>query len=193
MRILKKSNEEILKRLTEIASNFDSTKDNYLKSYPHFINYFRAIEVINLENVVIGISFTYSWMPTVLKSLSIKNSQKIISILNEAKNGKNLSIKELTILKAAFNNSLVGTSKLLHFINPEDYAIWDSKVYKFLNEESPHSYRLKKPELYIEYLDFIKSLRNEKEFPSFYKLMKQKVGFEITECRSLELAFFNGK
>jgi hypothetical protein len=193
MRILKKSNEEILKRLTEIASNFDSKKDNYLKSYPHFINYFRAIEVINLENVVIGISFTYSWMPTVLKSLSIKNSQKIISILNEVKNGQEINIEQLSILKAAFNNSLVGTSKLLHFINPMKYAIWDSRVYKFLSEDSPHKYRLENIESYIEYLSFIEQLKLEKEFPSFYELMKQKVGFEITECRSLELAFFKGK
>ncbi len=118
---------------------------------------------------------------------------KIISILNDAKNGKQINEVELSILKNAFNNSLVGTSKLLHFINPNQYAIWDSRVFRFLNNEEPHKYKLEKPEAYIKYIKLIEDLKTEKTFDNFHKLMNQKVGYKITEHRALELAFFKGE
>ena len=187
-----KSNDETFLQLTNIANNFKSTEENYLLSYPYFLNYFQNLESINLENLVIGISFTYSWMPTILKALNLKNTEEVLFILNEVKKGKLIDEQQLTTLKTTFNNSLVGTSKLLHFINPKQYAIWDSRVFRFLNNVEPHKYRLEKPKAYIEYLKLIEELKNEKAFTAFFELMKQKVGYDITEYRALELAFFKG-
>ena len=184
-----KSNDETFLQLTNIANNFKSTEENYLLSYPYFLNYFQNLESINLENLVIGISFTYSWMPTILKALNLKNTEEVLFILNEVKKGKLIDEQQLTTLKTTFNNSLVGTSKLLHFINPKQYAIWDSRVFRFLNDVEPHKYRLEKPRAYIEYLNLIEELKNEKAFTAFFELMKQKVGYDITEYRALELAF----
>ena len=187
-----KSNDETFLQLTNIANNFKSTEENYLLSYPYFLNYFQNLESINLENLVIGISFTYSWMPTILKALNLKNTEEVLFILNEVKKGKLIDEQQLTTLKTTFNNSLVGTSKLLHFINPKQYAIWDSRVFRFLNNVEPHKYRLEKPRAYMEYLKLIEELKNEKAFTAFFDLMKQKVGYDITEYRALELAFFKG-
>ena len=187
-----KSNDETFLQLTNIANNFKSTEENYLLSYPYFLNYFQNLESINLENLVIGISFTYSWMPTILKALNLKNTEEVLFILNEVKKGKLIDEQQLTTLKTTFNNSLVGTSKLLHFINPKQYAIWDSRVFRFLNDVEPHKYRLEKPRAYIEYLKLIEELKNEKAFTAFFELMKQKVGYDITEYRALQLAFFKG-
>ena len=187
-----KSNDETFLQLTNIANNFKSTEENYLLSYPYFLNYFQNLESINLENLVIGISFTYSWMPTILKALNLKNTEEVLFILNEVKKGKLIDEQQLTTLKTTFNNSLVGTSKLLHFINPKQYAIWDSRVFRFLNNVEPHKYRLEKPRAYIEYLKLIEELKNEEPFTTFFELMKQKVGYDITEYRALELAFFKG-
>jgi hypothetical protein len=187
-----KSNDETFLQLTNIANNFKSTEENYLLSYPYFLNYFQNLESINLENLVIGISFTYSWMPTILKALNLKNTEEVLFILNEVKKGKLIDEQQLTTLKTTFNNSLVGTSKLLHFINPKQYAIWDSRVFRFLNDVEPHKYRLEKPRAYIEYLKLIEELKNEEPFTTFFELMKQKVGYDITEYRALELAFFKG-
>lgn len=193
MKLSEKSNQEIIEQLTKIAYNIDSTKENYFQSYTHFLNYFKNLDSINLENIFIGISFTYSWMPTILKSIKLENSEEVISILNDVKIGKQINEEQLTILKISFNNSLVGTSKLLHFINPNQYAIWDSRVFRFLNNEEPHKYKLEKPKVFIEYLKFIENLKSEKTFEAFYELMKEKVGYEITEYRALELAFFKGQ
>lgn len=43
-----------------------------------------------------------------------------------------MSKDELHILKKVVNNSIVGVSKLLHFISPEVYTIWDSRVASYL-------------------------------------------------------------
>lgn len=193
MKIFDKSKQEIIEQLIKIANNFESEKENYLRSYPHFLNYFKNIESITLENIIIGISFTYSWMPTILKSIKLENTENVILILNKVKIGKIINEEELSTLKVAFNNSLVGTSKLLHFINPEQYAIWDSRVFRFLNNEEPHKYKLEKPEAYLKYLKLIEDLKSENIFENFYQLMKQKVGYEITEYRAVELAFFKGE
>ena len=131
-------------------------------------------------------------MPTILKALNLKNTEEVLFILNEVKKGKLIDEQQLTTLKTTFNNSLVVTSQLLHFINPKQYAIWDSRVFRFLNDVEPHKYRLEKPRAYIEYLNLIEELKNEKAFTAFFDLIKQKVGYDITEYRALELAFFKG-
>src|SRR5690625_1213092 len=76
MKLSEKTNQEIIDQLTKIADNFDSTKENYLLAYPHFLNYFQNLETIILKNLIIGISFTYSWMPTTLKSIKLENPKK---------------------------------------------------------------------------------------------------------------------
>ena len=130
MKLFEKSKQEIIEQLILIANNFESNKENYLISYPHFLNYFKNLESINLENVIIGISFTYSWMPTILKSIKLENSEKIISILNDVKNGKQINVEELSILKTAFNNSLV---ELLNYYILSIQMIMQFGTVEFLN------------------------------------------------------------
>mgnify|MGYP004538318209 CR=1 FL=1 len=188
------SNQEILDQIIRIAKK-NSYKDqsNYLLSYQYFIEYFKNNEIITLENIVIGISFTYSWMPTILKTIELKNAEDILRILNNVKKGILIKETELWILKKTFNNSLVGTSKLLHFINPEQYAIWDSRVFQFLYHEKPYKYKLEQPALYLEYLQLIQNLIDETNFDIFFQLMTKSIGYQISPFRALELAFFIGE
>ena len=122
-----------LARLIQEAESLEIGKEKeYFTSYQEFINYFKAIKgPISRHQVVIGISFTYSWMPTILE-IATNHLDDATSILNEAKAGSSLGKPELETLKKCFNNSLVGSSKLLHFIAPERFAIWDSRVCRYL-------------------------------------------------------------
>lgn len=192
MSLTSKTNQEIFKQIMEIANNFNSETENYLQAYSYFLNYFRKIDRIQLDDIVIGISFTYSWMPTILKKIDLTNSENLILILNKVKNGEVISIEEINLLKQAFNNSLVGTSKLLHFINPNKYAIWDSRVFKFLSGEKSYISKFKEAEIYIEYLQLLDNLKLEEDFNIFFTLIQHKVGYEISEYRALELAFYKG-
>lgn len=192
MSLILKTNAEILDQATEIARDFNQEHINYLLTYRYFVNYFKKIDTIDLDDIIIGISFSYSWMPTVLKKIDLTHGNNLIMIFNNIKQGHLVTRQELLQLKSALNDSLVGTSKLMHFINPEQYAIWDSRVYKFLTGKAAHHYKFKHLESYFEYLKLLESLTQEENFALFYTLMLEKIGYPVSTYRALELAFFIG-
>ena len=125
--------EEILTR-AHLLDN-ENPEHSYHKSCFHFINYFAGRNEITEQDLVIGSNFTYGWMPTILKFKS-EDFELAVSALNRAKAAARISSADIMVLKGLINNSLVGVSKLLHFINPQVYAIWDSRVCNFPNENS---------------------------------------------------------
>lgn len=194
---------ELLNKLIKVAETFKTEDDNYLISYPHFLKYFADLDEIKEHHLIIGMSFTYSWMPTILnfkteKGNNLENNIKnVLELLNKVKKEKKtnilLSNTELAKVKELLNNSLVGTSKLLHFIAPEKYAIWDSKVFFNLYNEPAHKYKLEKTEAYLDYLQLLKELTfNEDLFPELFSIIRKKCP-EITKFRALELSIFKLK
>jgi len=180
-----------LQKLEIIAEKYEPQKDEYFykNTYPYFIDYFKNIDKIKMEHFIIGLSFTYSWMPTIPSNSNFSNGDEVTKILNKAKLGEVLlSEYELGKLQIACNNSLIGVSKLLHFINPHKYGIWDRKVTKFLN--NGNIFYKYNAENYLAYLLFLNELKNEPMFKNIFEPMKQKVG-NISEYRALELIFFN--
>ena len=118
------------------ATLFNPVGNTYLISYRHFIDYFNKVSTITFHEMTIGINFTYGWMPTIFDYRS-DNYNKAIEILNRVKIGivpsnEDPNIDELIILRNLFNNSIVGASKLMHFINPDIIPIWDSRVCEYL-------------------------------------------------------------
>ena len=83
----------------------------------------------------------YGWMPTVLE-LYIANPERDLAEaarLTKAKNDGDLTDAEVVYLANVVNRSLVGASKLLHFVAPDKYGIWDSKIYRFVFWRKPSS------------------------------------------------------
>jgi hypothetical protein len=114
--------------LSESLKFTPPSEDSYIKTYPEFIQFFKNINNISKHDLVISSHFVYGWMPTII-DLKFQDIEGVLKSINKAKNGALLTIAELELLKSTINNSLVGLSKLLHFINPFDYAIWDSRIY----------------------------------------------------------------
>jgi len=182
-----------IENLIQEAENFEFVNKSDLISYPEFIEYFKSISEINKHNLIIGINFTYGWMPTIFdfRTTEIeKNIDLAIEILNRAKNGKDLETKDYKHLKSLLNNSLVGSTKLLHFINPEKYAIWDSRVFRFLHNQEPYNYRIGNVQNYIEYQKVLDNLTKEKRFADFFELVSSKLEYKPTNFRALELIMF---
>ena len=172
-----------------------SKKDNkissYYISYPEFLEYFKNTTEIKKHNLIIGINFVYGWMPRVLKFHS-ENFDEVLEFLNRAKKGelptKKELEKDLELLSEILDHSLIGTSKLLHFINPEKFAIWDSKVYKYLmglpeQEKVPH-YKTEKAESYLAYLDFCKELTQRKEYEEIHNHICEEVKYPMSKFRT---------
>ncbi len=182
-----------IESLKRDENNVQFNNDSYLISYPEFIKYFNNQNEITKHNLIIGINFTYGWMPTIFdfRSTEIDESLKI---LNQAKIGITPTETELNILKKCFNNSLVGTSKLLHFINPHKFAIWDSRVFRYLTKKDPYSSRIEKCDLYLKYLNLCEIITNDPDYQTIHESMISKIKYNVTPFRSIELImFFNGK
>jgi len=179
--------------------NFDTLKDNikdftidpnssYIKSYPEFIEFFKSKDKITEHDLIISSHFVYGWMPTII-NLKLDNTNHVLELLNQAKKGRLLKKAELETLKKAINNSMVGASKLLHFINPKIYAIWDSRIYRYLTEKKS-AYGIGKVDLYLEYLGGLEKIAYTTGFGEIQNKISNTVGYQISANRAIELVMF---
>jgi len=172
------------------GSKFEIQRQSDYISYPEFLKYFSDLKIITRHNLIIGINFIYGWMPTIFDFRSDKFDEAL-NILNEAKKGNKPTIDGLFLLKGLLNNSLVGTTKLLHFINPDNFAIWDSRVYRHLTGKEPHDNRIGNCNAYLDYLDFCEYLTKQKEFKSLQERMEKQIGYSMTPFRIAELVMYS--
>ena len=100
-------------------------EDPYIKVYPYLIE-FTSRQKEDIHSLISISHMVYGWMPTIIESRFCEEDSTLWEKIDEG------SIEEsfLSRLKVCINNSIVGTSKLLHFRNPQQYAIWDSRVFK---------------------------------------------------------------
>lgn len=162
--------------------------DSYIQTYPEFLKYFENIDHIEEHHLIIASHFVYGWMPTIIQ-LNLEQKDKVLFLLNAAKNGHILDKSELEILKQSINNSLVGLSKLLHFINPRDYAIWDSRIFRYMTEKKSN-YGIDKPESYLEYLNGLKSISKHKDYGKLHDIIARNFNYEIHPNRAIEITMF---
>jgi len=172
---------------------FGAGDGSYLLSYPEFIAHFRNLDVVTPHHLIIGAHFVYGWMRTSLEMRTASPDEDLplaAKMLDKAKQGDLLSHSELDFLKGLINNSLVGTSKLLHFINPNIYAIWDSWVYKYINGKKPWWYQIGDISNYLAYLDNCREIVADPRFTPAHRSINRKVGYEVTPLRAVELIMF---
>ena len=162
--------------------------DSYIDSYSEFINYFKNIDWIEKHHLVIASHFVYGWMSTIIQ-LDTKNIDEVLTALNGVKAGHSVTENQLEIIKQCVNNSMVGTSKLLHFINPELYAIWDSRIFRYLTGKKS-SYGIDKPKAYLEYLVALKEIANHKDYRSLHFAIERNFKYEISPLRAIEILMF---
>ncbi len=180
--------------IVERASCFEKidARDTYHVSYRSFVEYFSQRQELNLGDLIIGANFTYGWMPTMMTFKS-NEFERCVDLLNAVKSGKRLTNQELMILKGLINNSLVGTSKLLHFVNPNKYAIWDSRVCTFLKNRAYKQF-IERPEVYQSYIALCDRVVSNKAYIEVHKRFEEKVGYLASFYRSLEqIMYMNWK
>ncbi len=165
---------------------------SYIRSYPHILASLASCQVLTERDFVCGAHMVYGWMPTILEihvteSLSVLDG---VSLLNKARTQGQLSCSEIQQLAQLVNRSVVGASKLLHFVNPEAFAIWDSRIYRFIYEQAPHQNRVNNAAAYERYLMLLQQLRQDERFPVFHASINQKMGYPVSALRALEVVMF---
>ncbi|HKN69507.1 MAG TPA: hypothetical protein VJX30_00495 [Terriglobales bacterium] len=175
----------------ERTTNIPAT--SYILSYPHILSYFADRGSLDVADFVRGAHLVYGWMPTALDlypqppNLTLAQAA---SLLEGARTQGTISDEQLSALVRVVNNSLVGTSKLLHFVRPDVFPIWDNKIYGYVFEEKPHHYRLNKIAKFREFVRRVNTIRSDKRFGDFHASVNLKVGYEVSEPRAVELIMF---
>jgi hypothetical protein len=107
----------------------------YKETYNLFTN---DSPVKNKDDVLKMIAYAYSWMPTIPDIRELEDSDwfDIIAEINQLRNDQEFVGREKLLAKLVpiINNSIVGTSKVLHFIAPNKAPIFDSRVIKNWNQ-----------------------------------------------------------
>ena len=175
-----------------INADFNDTllleETSYTRSYSHFIKYFADIDPVEIHHLIIASHFVYGWMPTVI-NLNLQKEVQVLISLNEAKQGKVLNEQELEVVKECINNSIVGASKLLHFLNPDTYAIWDSRIFRYLTGKSS-TYGIDKAITYLEYLNALNMVKEHKDYPVLHDRVEARVKKKITHMCAIEMIMF---
>jgi len=179
-----------IKSITTLLEKMDPvTEDTYLAVYPDLIEAAKKLNDGSLEGIIAVAHMVYGWMPTILTF--DREKLKNISLHGKINNGS-IDRLFLTNMKGAVNNSIVGVSKLLHFLNPDVYAIWDSRVYHAIFKKNPYGYRVNNVEIYIQYIVKMRALIESKEIDSIQKRLIE-LGYcseEASKMRCLELILF---
>ncbi len=145
------------------------------------------------ENLLALGCAVYAWMPTILKTwdfsefdsgaLSIKMIRSCEKLDDAA------SLVSGGVSKGLLNNSWVGTSKFLHFINPAAFPIWDSKVAARFNVKT---HRINSKLSYLDYLNFCWGEADclDDRLDHFSEQFSSDEGNRITAMRTIELLLF---
>ena len=169
--------------------------DTYIRSYPALLNCLQPLAERRDPHALITMAHTvYGWMPTIV---SINGDEarltEAANLVDEARY-RLLDGEEIQLLASCINNSVVGTSKLLHFTNPGLHPIWDSRVYRCLNRdtprETPHPHRVNNVSAYLDYRDHIHETARDPRCEALRQHISDLCGYEVSPIRAIEMVLF---
>ena len=154
-------------------------------SYLLFLRFFKGD--FSEDKLLQGAYMVYGWMPTMLR---IKGPVK--NIVDLAVAGREGKITEDILGNCAktLNNSLVGTTKLLHFLCPDTYPIWDSRVYRGLFGQKPYRCRVEQVDAYTKYLDWMETLEKCDGFDAMKARFEAEAGYQVSSKRAAEAVLY---
>ena len=172
----------LVDRIVSDANQFAVDDPVSYQVYFQFLEYFQNIDRIEAHHFVIGASFAYSWMPTML---GLRNGE-FSRAAHELQQARTSDVQKasLEFLEKTVNNSVVGASKLLHFVAPTRYAIWDSRVSNYLKKN------LTKQFTYHDYLELCRNLVEDQRFKAVHQSINLKIGREVSALRAVELVMY---
>ena len=163
----------------------------YMESYEDFVNYFKDIKQNHLarKDIVLGIAMAYSWLGRIPQTSEVTEEEvKLVNDLiasfnedkfNELKGIIDEELKEKIDkkLKGKIDNSTIAISKLLHFIAPEKYPLWDGNVCDAYNEiKNVRHYNANDTSYYFTYIAWCKEeIKKEKEFEEKRKKVEKYI------------------
>jgi hypothetical protein len=139
---------------------------------------------LNVSNAKIGVVLVYTWMqPAALNPDCWQHYHSAKEVLERDRVGL-LDVDDIEALKHFVGGSLIATSKFLHLLNPDRYAMWDANVARAGYRYSWH--QSNRADRYLQYLDDISELRLDE---ALGKRVQDAIG-SARELRRKEFALF---
>ena len=185
--------------MLELKLEDSDKRTPYATSYPHLLEALKG-KPITAEGYVAATHMVYGWMPTVLTLTTQSPVEPFAleaAILERARGGEEMTDDDLDKLKTSINNSIVGTSKLLHFVRPDRYAIWDSKVYAYLRAQAHPKWSRKidhqdvnKISRFKHYTSELRALVQKPEFKPVHDHVNSIFEYRVTALRAAEVLMY---
>ncbi len=177
----------------------DLRAHTYLSTYPSIINKAAEIDPNSQQQFYQLALMVYGWMPRVLRIDPI-HTQSAIMAMVAARNITIENYKDVNIQHIAdCFHSLVGASKLLHFINPNVFPIWDSKIQAFCGRANAHN-AMRNLANYQSYVDEVHSITIDPAFQGFYNdylaanaqrcAQSNIAAYQVSTIRAIEASAF---
>ena len=87
--------------------------------------------------------------------------------------------------KSPINNSWVGLSKTLHFMNPEVFPIWDNKIARLFGVTN-----MSNKDAYCDYLLFVHRYKNASFIDEAIENCEDWPNYHMSRARTFELLLF---
>jgi hypothetical protein len=182
----------VLKEGAQHIKLSDSAR-RYLYQYTTLIQFAKNLDCENPVSIDILALAVYAWMPTILKKFETGSLLEMngVSVFELRDTHPEVGLKVLnayTQAIAPINNSWVGTSKFLHFLNPSVFPIWDSKIcWTIYGHDRPNNYKL-----YREYFELLHAFTKQACSESLINLrnLANLEDSDLTDVRIIEMCLF---
>ena len=172
----------------------------YLLTYASIRALGAAAGPIHLDRFNQLAAMVYGWMPRILRIDPI-HIPSALTALAVAQTATAATLRATPVADvAACLHSLVGASKILHFVNDSVFPIWDSNIETFrLNSPPPHNH-MNVIANYLAYADEVHAIRRDPGFPIFLTQLTAALNARlaalgiahcpISQVRAIEAAAF---
>ncbi|GJE48411.1 hypothetical protein GOFOIKOB_1440 [Methylobacterium tardum] len=112
---------------------------------------------LDYQQTQVCLLLVYSWMsPSRLdKKVTWAQYRSACAPLDRMKHHGSCTLADVNSAVELVNDSVVGASKFLHFVAPQQFSIWDQHVARYCGFD--HRYQYDSPDLYAAYVDWLRS------------------------------------
>jgi hypothetical protein len=164
-------------------------REQYLRTYPELIKSTAILTKEMGEDALPAIAhMAYGWMPTILKKFSDSKTD-VVGSSTGCQSFEEASALIQSLDESPINNSWVGMSKVLHFMNPEFFPIWDSRVAKHFGLK--YDYQINNRNHFLEYLTFVEENKKSDAIKRVQEAFLKQAGYSVSNVRACEFILFS--
>jgi len=189
-------NEQVQELARLASTRAINQKDPGFEIYPELLQAFHELLPLNRQRLLLAGYAVYGWMPTQIRLAPerlLSALDTLTSILND---GMELSVTDLWLLAETFRTqngrSVVAASKILHFLAPQRFPIWDKYVADTWGRPASGDNAAKG---YLEFINACHGFAADANGLQACGIFRQQFanagyGYPMTNMRVLELIFF---